>query len=62
MKRLGQAILVYVIGNLIFDVSLRAMNNVIEGKDILGNKIEKDKYRVDMLKRIHLGREEYRVV
>ena len=62
MKRLGQAILVYVIGNLIIDASIRAMDNIIEGKDILGNKIEKKHYRVDLLKRIHLGREDYQVV
>lgn len=62
MKSLGQRLIVFVVGNLILSASFHAINNIMEGKDILGNKIETEKNRVDFMKRIHLGRNEYEIV
>lgn len=62
MKKLGRMILITVIGEIISSMALSALTNVIAGKDILGNKVEKDDNRVDYLGRIHLGRNEYEVV
>ena len=62
MKKLGRMILITVIGEIISSMALSALTNVMAGRDILGNKVEKDENRVDYLGRIHLGRNEYEVV
>lgn len=61
MKQFGKKLLVFVIGNLIVDGIIYAATNLMEGKDILGNKQETVKTKVDMKGRVHLGTDDYQI-
>lgn len=61
MKKLGQKLLVFVIGSLIVDGICYVVTNLMDGKDIFGNEPDPKKTRVDTKGRIHLGTEDYLV-
>ena len=62
MKRFGKALLVYVLGSLIADLAFTAVENVSDGKDIFGRKVNKKRTWVDYSGQIHLGQDDYQVV
>ena len=62
MKRFGKAVLITLLADIVAGMALSALTNVIEGKDIFGNKIDRKLTQTDYLGRIHLGREDYEVI
>ena len=62
MKKLGQSLLVYVIGSLLVEGIVLVVNNLMEGKDILGHEPDPKKTRVDTNGKVHLGTDDYLVV
>lgn len=61
MKKLGQRLLVFIVGSLIVDGIYYAISNVMDGKDILGHNIDRKETKVDWRGRIHLGENDYLV-
>ena len=62
MKTFAKKLLVFVMGSLIADFAYSAITNIMDGKDILGNQIERKEHHVDPKGRVHLGTNDYQIV
>lgn len=63
MAKIGQKIVIFVIGSLIADCAIAAANNILEGKTIFGKKKkENKKNKMDWLGNVRLGSADYKVV